>query len=120
MVFHILRDGLDQFLDAGERAAPDAFVGDLAKPALDQVEPRTGRWRKMQMKSGMALEPGFDPRVLVCGVVVDDQMQFQLGGRLGVDLLEKADELLMAVARHAIADDFAVKAANSVVVPWRV
>jgi hypothetical protein len=32
-------DCLDQSLDAPENAATDAFVGDLAEPAFDQIRP---------------------------------------------------------------------------------
>jgi hypothetical protein len=45
----------------------------------------------------------------VRGVIVDDQMHFALGRGLAVDLVEEADELLMPVAAHALADDLAVE-----------
>ena len=47
--------------------------------------------------------------MLVRGVIVDDQMNFALGRGLAVDLVEEADELLMPVAAHALADDLAVE-----------
>jgi hypothetical protein len=47
--------------------------------------------------------------MLVRGVVVDDQMQFPPGRRLAVDLVEEADEFLMPVAGHALADDAALQ-----------
>ena len=43
------------------------------------------------------------------GVIVDDQMHFARGRGLAVDLVEEADELLMPVAAHALADDLAVE-----------
>ena len=43
------------------------------------------------------------------GVIVDDQMHFTLGRGLAVDLVKEADELLMPVAAHALADDLAVE-----------
>ncbi len=46
-------------------------------------------------------------------VVVDDQMQVQIVGRLLVDTLEKAYEFLMSVARHAVAGHLAVENAQS-------
>lgn len=51
--------------------------------------------------------------MLVRAAVVDNQMQAQLAGRLFVDTLEKADEFLMPVARHAVADHCAVEHAQS-------
>ena len=47
--------------------------------------------------------------MLVCGVIVDDQMHCALGRGLAIDLVEEADELLMPVATHALADDLAVE-----------
>jgi hypothetical protein len=45
----------------------------------------------------------------VCGVIVDDQMQLALSWGFAVDLVEEADELLMPVAAHALADDLAIE-----------
>src|SRR5262249_19797024 len=51
----------------------------------------------------------FDPfknlGVLVSGIVVDDHMDRFLLGHPGIDDLEEADELLMAMALHTLADD---------------
>src|SRR5438105_11435879 len=53
----------------------------------------------------MPFEPGADLGMLVGGVVVDDQVQFPRGRGLTIDLVEEADEFLMSVTRHALADD---------------
>src|SRR5579862_625726 len=55
----------------------------------------------------MAREPFQDLGVLVGGVVVDDDMDGPFGWRSGIDDVEEADELLMAMALHALADDLA-------------
>src|SRR5207244_3031745 len=54
-------------------------------------------------------EPGLNLGMLVGGVVVDDQVELPPGRGLAVDLVEKADEFLMPMARHALADDLAVE-----------
>src|SRR5271154_7243148 len=59
------------------------------------------------MEPRMPFEPGADLGMLVRGVIVDDQVQLPPGRGLAVDLIEEADELLMAVAGHALADDLA-------------
>ena len=46
--------------------------------------------------------------MLVGGIVVDDNGSFFLG-RSRLDDVQKADELLMAMALHALADDLALK-----------
>ena len=58
--------------DAAKTARADHFTGDLAKEALDQVEPGRGGWGQVQMEAGMTLEPGDDLGMFVRGVVVAD------------------------------------------------
>ena len=109
VVVEIVHDGLLQFVDALEDAAADAFSGDLGKEALDHVEPRAGRRREVQMEARMPLEPALYRGGLVGGIIIDDQMQVEIGQRPLVDGLEKAEELAMPVAGHAFADDGAVE-----------
>jgi hypothetical protein len=45
--------------------------------------------------------------VFVRGVVVDDDVDGLVARHSGVDDIEEADELLMAMALHALADDLA-------------
>ena len=57
----------------------------------------------MEDKAGVPVEPGVN--VLVGGVVVEDDMDDLAGRDVGFDRIEKANELLMAMALHAAADD---------------
>ena len=57
----------------------------------------------MAMEAGMPVEPSFDVRVLVRGVVVHDQMQIEVLLHGPVDLLQERQELLGAVLRLARA-----------------
>ena len=105
----IVVDGLLQLGDAFEDAAPDAFSGDLGEEALDHVEPG-GRCRgEMDVEARVFFQPPFDRRRLVGGVVVDDQVNVQIGQGLAVDPVEETNELLVAVALHAVADDLAIE-----------
>src|SRR5258708_16219487 len=61
------------------------------------------------MERRMPFEPGADLGMLMRRVVVDDQVQLPLGRSLPVDLVEEADELLMPMAAHALADDLALE-----------
>lgn len=47
------------------------------------------------------------------GIIVDDEMQVEMGQRAFIDGLEEAEEFAMPVARHAFADDGAVEHVES-------
>ena len=105
----VVRDGIDQLLHAMEDATTNSFLSDFPKPALDQIEPgRAGR-DEMDVKAGMLRESSFYLRVLVCRVVVDDQMQVQVWWGLFVDLPQELEPLLMAMTLHARTDHFTLK-----------
>jgi hypothetical protein len=59
----------------------------------------------MQMNARMASNPGVNARLLEGPIIIHDQVQVQLGRGLSVDLLEKANKLLMPLLRHAVPDD---------------
>jgi hypothetical protein len=55
--------------------------------------------------------------MFVCGIVVDDDVDGLVVGHSGVDDIEETDELLMAMALHALADHLpsrTLRAANMV------
>jgi hypothetical protein len=45
--------------------------------------------------------------VLVDGVIVEDRLDQLAGRHGGFDAVEKANQILVAAARHALADDWA-------------
>ena len=108
----IVPDGRDELRHVVETAPPNALSRQLAEPPLDQIEPRTRGRNKMEMEARMPLEPGLHAGMLVRPVVVHNQMQHALGQRLGVDLLQEPDELLMPMPRHAVADDRPIEQAQ--------
>jgi len=63
----------------------------------------------MEMEAGMLRQPVLHVGVLVGGVVVDHQVQIEIGGGLPIDDAEEPDELLMAMALRAAADHGAVQ-----------
>ena len=97
------------FIDALEDAATDALSGDLGKEPLDHVEPRARSRREVQMEARMPREPALYRGSLVGGIIVDDEMQVEMRRRALIDGLKEAEELAMAVAGHAFADDGAVE-----------
>ena len=63
----------------------------------------------MKRPPRMAGEPGAHVGMLVNGVVVEDRMDEFAGRHRGLDTVEETDELLVAMARHALADHGAVE-----------
>ena len=59
----------------------------------------------MELEPGMFVQPGPHGGVFVGGVVVEDQVNPQLGGDLAVDGAQELHELLMTVPGQAPSDD---------------
>jgi hypothetical protein len=102
-------DFADELADAAERTTPNGLVGDEREPALDLIEPARVGGGVMEVEARMAGEPGFDPWMLVCRVVVGNQVQFEGGWNSVVEMVEEGQELLMTMARLALGDDLSVK-----------
>ena len=99
--FRILVSMLNPFLDCGfelrdvvENASPYTLSGDFGEEPLDEVESGAGRRREVQDEAFMSCQPAFHGRCLVGGIVVEDQMQIEMGGDLAIDLLEEGQELV--------------------------
>ena len=109
---HVVSDRGNQFWDTGETAATDTLDGELSEPSLNHGHPRTRRWNEVQLEPRMSLQPAFHTGVFVGAIVVHDQMHRKLGQRVGIDLLEEPNELLVPMTRHAVADDRAIEHAQ--------
>lgn len=79
---------------APEHASTKALVGEIPEESLDDIEPRAAGRDEVHVEALVALEPGQHLGVLVRGVVLDDQMDIEIPGSLGVDLVEELDPLL--------------------------
>ena len=97
-----------QVFDVGEGAATNRLLSDDTKPALDEIEPGSIGRREVDMKARPASQPGFDFRMFVGGVIVDDKMHVEILGHTGIDVSQEGEELLMSVARLALGDDFTI------------
>src|ERR1700675_3395669 len=64
------------------------------------------------MEPRMSLEPGGHARMLVGRVVVRHDVQIRSGWGLDIDRVEEADEFLVPMAWHALADHFAIEHAE--------
>src|SRR5215472_6015771 len=98
-------DARHQFAHAPERAAADGLLGYQREPALDLIEPTRISRRVVDMKSAMSYQPGFDPGMFMGGVVIGDQVHRQVVRNLPFKVVEKTEELLVAMTRPALRDD---------------
>lgn len=90
-------------------AALEASFGELGEVTLDGVEPGAGGRCEVEGEALVTVEPGPDLWVLMSGVIVEDDMDGLVGGGLGVDQIQEADEFLMAMSLHVAADHRAVE-----------
>ncbi len=65
----------DEFTGACETVATDDTFIELAKKALDQIEPRGTLRREVNVNARAIFMPRADRGMVVRGVVVEDQMQ---------------------------------------------
>ena len=68
-----------EVLDRGVGAAVDRLAFCNGEPALDHVHPRGVGWGEVHPDPWVLGQPRLDPGVLVSGVVVHHQVQFNIG-----------------------------------------
>src|SRR5260370_8000655 len=90
-------DGGLEVDDRAKDAALEAAPGEFGEEALDGIEPGAGGRGEVEDEARMACQPGLDLRMLVGGVVVDDDVDDLAAGHLGFAAIQHADELLMPV-----------------------
>src|SRR5260370_20192437 len=96
-------DGGLEVDDRAKDAALEAAPGEFGEEALDGIEPRARGRGEVEDEARMARQPGLDLRMLMGGVVVDDDVDDLTGGGLRLHGVEEAGELPMAVALHSTA-----------------
>ncbi len=109
MIVDIVSNSSNQCGHVRERTSTDAFDDNLAEPRLDQVQPGTGCWNKVQMEPWMPFESGLHAGMFVGAVIVREQMQIEPSRGLSVYSLDETDKFLMPMARHAVGNHFAVE-----------
>jgi hypothetical protein len=63
----------------------------------------------VRLEVAMPFEPSLDLRMLVSGIVVDDQMDVEMLRRLSVNPAQKFEPLLATMPPHALADHLAIR-----------
>src|ERR1043166_925766 len=79
------------------------------EPSFDQVQPRDTRRGKVQVESSMLLKPRLHLRVVVCPVVVLNQVEGHPMRRVSASGAQELQKLLVAVPRVTGADHGAVE-----------
>src|SRR5262245_2675403 len=90
---------------AGMRTAFDLFLTQQGEPAFDQVQLRWPGRREMQMEARMPRAPTVNRWRFVGAVVVEDQVDGQIGRYRGVDRVEELAELDRSMAPVQLPDD---------------
>src|SRR3954447_9203620 len=101
----VVLDGEDQVAHAAERAAPNAFAGDLGKPAFDLVEPRRTGGREVQMIARPPCQPLLHLWMFVGPVATEHQVDVQSRINGLINATEEAQKLLVTVAGMALGND---------------
>jgi hypothetical protein len=99
-------DRLLQCLSGAMGAAPDPLLGQFREPALDQVQPGRVGGREVEVEARMPDQPAADGRSLVRGVVVQDEVDVELGRHLPIDALQELAELHCPVPAMELPDHF--------------
>ena len=94
-----------ELLDTAMDAALDLLVGEQCEPAFDLVEPGGAGRREVEVIARVAGEPRFDGWRFVGGVVVEHQMDVEIGRHGLLDLRQEFAEFDRPVALVAAADD---------------
>src|SRR5260221_973376 len=91
-------DGGLEVDDRAKDAALEAAPGEFGEEALDGIEPRAGGRGEVEDEARMARQPGLDLRMLMGGVVVDDDVDDLTGGGVRFERHCGNDEKLHALA----------------------
>src|SRR6266496_4003052 len=83
----------------------DRTLGEKAEPALDLIDPRALGRCEVEMIARAFGQPCLDDRRLVRRIVVEHDMDIEVGGHVCVDLVEEPTKLDGAMPCMAFADD---------------
>ncbi len=99
-------DALDELRHLAERIAPNRLAGKDIEPDLHLIEPRSIGGGVVNVKSGTPCQPSLDLGLLMRGVVVDDEMNIEVSGDVGLDGAQELKELLVTMTGLALGHHF--------------
>src|SRR6266852_2925177 len=95
----------NKFFDAAKGAPTDGLLGDDIEPDFHLVEPGSVGGREVHVVAGACCQPALDTRMLVGGIVIDNQVHVKGLGHTDVDMPQKIEELLVTMAAFALTKD---------------
>ena len=109
--FGLLIVHFDERFDGGlqidERMKHTVFYappGEFCKEPLNSIEPGTGRGCEVECPAWMALQPCPYFRMFVGGIIIENDVDELAGRHFPLDGIKKANELLVAMLLHVLAD----------------
>ena len=81
-----------ELIDAAMDAALDLLVGEQREPAFDLVEPGGAGRREVEVVARVAGAPGVDGRRFMGGIIVEHQMDVEIGWHGLLDLRQEFAE----------------------------
>ena len=95
----VVADGSCQLANAAEGSSPDTLVGDFREEAFHQIQPGSAGRGEVPVIAGVGSKPGLHRWMGMGAIVIEDQMNRQSAGCGALDPLQKAQKLLMTMAR---------------------
>ena len=95
----------NKFFDLAEGTSTDGLLRDDAEPDFYLVEPGRVGGREVHVVTGACCQPALDARMLVGGIVIDNQVHVKGLGHTGVDMAQKIEELLVTMTAFALTQD---------------
>ena len=106
-IVDVVIDFLDQFLHAAKRSPTKSLLRDAIEPDFHLIEPGGIGWSEVYVEPWPRGEPASNSQMLVCGVIIQDDVHFQVLRHVLLNLPEKAQILLMPVVRSTFREHFA-------------
>ncbi len=103
----VFKNGLLKLARASVNTSSELLFGQRGEPSLDEIEPGGACRGEVEVIARALGQPAVYKRRLVGCRVVQDDVDIQLGGYRGIDLVEEIAKLYRAMARVASADHLA-------------
>ena len=106
-MFQIGVDGVNELGDAVDGQPFELPFVEFTEEAFHEIGPRGAGGDEVEVDAGIFGQPVPDFFVLVRGVIVEDDVDLEIGIDAAFDGLDELQELLMPVPGHAFMDDMA-------------